>query len=395
MRSLTWDQVLAWRLRRHRLLEPAAADRLVAVAGAVCGIHAQVMATAELSLGLRVAGVTRREVRQELWEHRRLVKTYGLRGTVHLFPADELPLWTAALRANQPPAGPGAAERAGLTPDRLDEVVVAIGDALDGRRLTRKQLGDELSGRLGPWMLEEALPAFGGAWPRWWTAIGAAAARGVLCFGPNQGNRVTFVRPDQWVAGWRQVDGRWALAEVFRRFLAAYGPVSPTDFATWFRMRPAAAVELARSLGDQVEEVDVEGYRGLLPAGEDLSGAPPAGGNVLLLPPFDCYVRGAYPRDQVIPPASAAKALQDAPARSPSGRADLAGPLPVLLVDGKVVGIWERRRGGKRFDLRVEPFVPLRAAQRAAVEARAARIGEILEAPVALTFGPIQRRPHL
>jgi Winged helix DNA-binding domain len=395
MRRLTWEQVLAWRLRRQWLIEPAPAGRLAEVAGAVCGIHAQVMATAELSLGLRVAGATRRDVRRELWERRRLVKTYGPRGTVHLFPADELPLWTAALRANQPPEGGDAAERAGLTPQRLDRLVAAIGEALDGRCLTRQQLGEELARRLGPWVLEEAFPAFGGAWPRWWLAIGEAAGRGVLCFGPNQGNRVTFVRPDQWLAGWRPVDARQALAEVFRRFLAAYGPAGPGDFAPWFRMQPAAAAELARSLGDRVEEVDVEGYRGLLPAGEDVSGGLPAGGSVLLLPSFDCYVRGAYPRDRAIPPASAARALEGAPSRSTSGRADLAGPLPGLVVDGVVVGIWERRRSGRRFDLRVEPFVRLSAAQRKAVDARATRIGEILEAPVTLSFGPIERRPHL
>jgi hypothetical protein len=31
------------------------------------------MATAEVSLGMRVAGATRRDVRPELWERRRLV----------------------------------------------------------------------------------------------------------------------------------------------------------------------------------------------------------------------------------------------------------------------------------------------------------------------------------
>jgi hypothetical protein len=123
MRSLTWNQVLARRLQRHRLLEPAPADALVRVAGAVCGIPAQVMASAELSLGLRVAGVTRREVRDELWQRRSLVKTYGSRGTVHLFPAEELPLWTAALRANQPPEGVEAPERGGLTRRELGEVI--------------------------------------------------------------------------------------------------------------------------------------------------------------------------------------------------------------------------------------------------------------------------------
>src|SRR6266542_2803159 len=256
MRSLTWDQVVVRRQRRHRLLEPAPPDRLVEVASAVCGIHAQVMASAELSLGLRVAGVTRREVRQELRERRGLVKTYGLRGTVHLFPADELPLWMAALRANQPPEGGDAPDRAGLTPERQDAVIAAIGEALDGRCLTRQALGEELASRLGAWVLEETFPAFGGAWPRWWTAIGEAAVRGVLCFGPNQGNRVTFVRPDQWVSGWH----------------------------------------------------------------EDLAGSaePTGDGSVLLLPAFDSYVRGAYPRDQVIPPAAAARAAEGAPARTAS-----------------------------------------------------------------------------
>jgi DNA glycosylase AlkZ-like len=67
----------------------------------------------------------------------------------------------------------------------------------------------------------------------------------------------------------------------------------------------------------------------------------------------------------------------------------------VLLVEGVVVGIWERRRSGGRFELRVESFVRLSAGQRAAVQAQAARIGEIVEAPVTLSFGAIRRRPHL
>src|SRR5438067_2010608 len=129
---VSWDEVLTWRMGRHHLLAPAPRDRLVGVVGALCGIHAQVMASAELSLGLRVAGATRRDVAAALWEERRLVKTYGIRGTVHLFPADELPLWMAALRANR---GTDQARlgQQGLDGGRLEAVVEAIGAALDGR----------------------------------------------------------------------------------------------------------------------------------------------------------------------------------------------------------------------------------------------------------------------
>jgi Winged helix DNA-binding domain len=50
-------------------------------------------------LGARVAGVTQQDVREALWGERRLVKTYGPRGTLHLLPAGELPMWMAALQA--------------------------------------------------------------------------------------------------------------------------------------------------------------------------------------------------------------------------------------------------------------------------------------------------------
>jgi hypothetical protein len=115
MRSLTWNSGLRETAAKAPAALPASAGLLVEVAAEVCGIQAEVMATAELSLGLRVGGVTRRAVRERLWERRRLVKTYGIRGTVHLFPAAELPLWTAALRATPPPGEP-AHERVGMEP---------------------------------------------------------------------------------------------------------------------------------------------------------------------------------------------------------------------------------------------------------------------------------------
>src|SRR5436309_6595107 len=99
--SLTWKQAWARRLARHCLLDRAASgtEGLVRTVSAVCGIQAQVMPAAELSVGIRVDGVTRGDVQAALWERRLLVKTYGIRGTIHLFPSDELPLWMAALRA--------------------------------------------------------------------------------------------------------------------------------------------------------------------------------------------------------------------------------------------------------------------------------------------------------
>src|SRR5438874_8607586 len=91
-RRLTWSQVWQRRLAHHWLARPASRDRMLDVVAGMCGVHAQVMGSSELSLGMRVDGFTRENLYTALWETRSLVKTYGLRGTLHIFPSRELGL---------------------------------------------------------------------------------------------------------------------------------------------------------------------------------------------------------------------------------------------------------------------------------------------------------------
>jgi hypothetical protein len=409
--SLSWHDVWARRAARQFLSEPARSERLVEVVGAVGGIQAQVMPSAELAIGIRVDGISRSDVRAELWERRRLVKTYGPRGTIHLFPADELSLWLSALRAAPPPKSRSTALAATATsPDRLERLVGAIGETLaDPRRgdpdgeagLTRDELGAQVVRRTGRWASDEVVPAFGGMWQRWTQGIGEAALRGLLCFGPNRGNRVTFVRPERWLgAPLEPVDDRAAMAEVFLRYLGAFGPATPADFARWFYMDSSAATALAGSLRSELIEVDVEGLPALLPARDALAVPPdPASpGDPHLLPPFDAYVIGARPRDRLIPPDLLERIGEDRITATWARRALSGGTvsnLPVLLVDGAVAGFWERRRTGRRLAIRVEPFLPLSAARRERTAERVERIGRVLELDAGFELGAVQLRPHL
>lgn len=385
MRSLTWREVWGRRLARHGLLAPRPKEELVEIVRAICGIHAQVMPAAELSIGMRLVGATRQDVREALWQRRSLVKMHGLRGTVHLFPADEFPLWLAAFRANPQPNEAQWLAQMGLEVAQRDAIVAAIGEALDGQRLTREDLGREVAHRAGSWASEAVSPAFGGKWPRWQMAIGAAFTAGLLCFGPNEGNKVTFVRPDQWLGGWAEMDGEEALREVYRRFLSAYGPATHRDFAQWFGMPPGRALAVMRGLAGELEEVDVEGHRAFLMQSDAAEGFPSAPNVVRLLPHFDCYLLGCHPRDCLVPPAWSKRVLTRG----------AIGNLPLLLIDGIVAGLWKQQRAGRRIEIRVEAFEPLTASQQRELATEAARIGEIVEAESTLTLGAIDARPHL
>src|SRR5690349_1531593 len=97
MLKLTWGQAAAWRVRRQHLEKRAPAGSMLAVASRLCGLHAQVMSSAELAVWARVENAKRGEVQSALWERRTLVKTWAMRGTLHLLPSAELPMWHSAL----------------------------------------------------------------------------------------------------------------------------------------------------------------------------------------------------------------------------------------------------------------------------------------------------------
>jgi hypothetical protein len=127
--ALSWSGVTARRMARHALTEPAFGLGPAGIAGVLCGAHAQVLSAAELSIARRVAGATRADVRRALWAERTMVKTFGPRGTIHLLPTADLPMWTGALPALPPPA-PAHPEGVRFTPGQADEVAELTVDEL-------------------------------------------------------------------------------------------------------------------------------------------------------------------------------------------------------------------------------------------------------------------------
>ena len=322
------------------------------------GVHAQVQASAELQLASRVDGITRQDVRDALWRDRVLVKAWTLRGTLHLHPAGELSLWFAARRAV---AGsrdeleewrdPAGVVHPPVAADEVNEIRGAVWDSLDGRCLLREELAAEVVRRVGSKHRGRLLSGF-------------AFFTGELCQGPPQGNKITFVRPDQWIEELEPVGEQEALDAVCRRYLHTYGPARTVDFRSWFGPATFDGLEL--------EEVDIEGHRAFVLAGdtEFAEGVP----TVRLLPEYDVYVMGFREREQLVP-----EAVRDQVAAHGRGRYEGPAGVRFLLVNGVAAGLWERkRRGGKRIELNVSPARKLKRAEHKQLAAEAERMGAFL-----------------
>ena len=118
---------------------------MLAVASRLCGLHAQVLSSAELTAWARVEGLKRGAVQRALWEDRTLVKTWAMRGTLHLLPSSELPLWHAALATSRRYLKDALWQKYfGITLAELDRLTEAIATGLEGRVMTREQLVAEV-----------------------------------------------------------------------------------------------------------------------------------------------------------------------------------------------------------------------------------------------------------
>ena len=360
--ELSWEAVLAWRVARQGLAERAAAAEWMDVVRRICGLHAQVQSSAELTLWARVEGLAADAVAEALWTDRALVRTWAMRGTLHLLPADELATWVGAQGVLRPRYETGAWRKAaGMSSEQAVAVLDAIRDALDGEPLTRDELADAVGERLGEPRLGEAVRGSFGTMPK------LAAFRGDVVFAQPAGQKVRFTRPDRWLApDWAPASPRESMAAVIRRHLAAYGPASRETFARWFGMPSAAqAGKLIAALGDDVATVGVEGWEGwMLRSDVADAGACVPRGLVSLLPAFDQYVVAAPREETPVLPAR----FKDRVYR-PQGWLS-----PVLLVDGRIAGVWRHERKGGFLGVTIEPFAPVEEFVRAGAEREAQRL---------------------
>jgi hypothetical protein len=358
--DLSWAQVHAFRLDRHHLNHRAPAGDLVKVTGAICGAQAQLMSAAELQVGVRV-DCRATDVRDALWKDRTLVKTWLMRGTLHLIPAADLGLYTSAMRARWIKTRNSWLKFFRLSEPELIEVIAAIGEALDGHPRTR----EELITRVGAGRSEHVLAGLRSGWGG---MLKPVARSGLLCFGPSRGQSVTFVRPERWIAGWRQLDPDEALVEVARRYLRAYGPATKQDFTRWWGSWSGVGNAAWAGLAQELVPVSIEGTRAdVLESDLEAVTRQPLAAPVQLLPAFDPYLMGHATRHHLFEAAHASKVSRTAGWIS-----------AVVLVDGQVAGTWTHEIVKETLRLTFAPFRRLSSKTTAEVRRKAGLLAETL-----------------
>jgi hypothetical protein len=332
-RALLERQLL---LRRERMSALDAIERLV-------GMQTQEPQSVYAGLWSRLADFDPAEL-SALIEERRAVRGPLMRATLHLVSArDMLALRPVVARRLETTYGSSHFRRnlEGVDHDELRAAARAI---LAERPHTRADLGNRLLERWPDRDRDSLAYAI-----TFLEAVVQVPPRGLW----RRTAQATWTTVEAWLG--EPVASDPSVDDAVLRYLAAFGPATPRDFATWSGVTGAAGI--FERLAPRLRVLEAEGGRELYdvpdgPLPDPETPAPPR-----FLPEFDNLLLSWADRTRVIPE------------RFRDRQVGIVGR-PVLLVDGTVAAFW-RVDGGT---LVVEPFDSIARADRTAITEEGQRL---------------------
>jgi hypothetical protein len=363
------EQIHAFRLRRHHLLDQSAKD-LVTICRDVCGVQAQIMSAAQLQLWARNHAITPEMVNDALWKTRSLVKTSLMRQTLHLVPADEFPLYIAAHKNARAKAVLSIMARCKITREEADALSALILEELKAgpapRAAITAAVRPKVSKRLRVWM------------DKVWSIVRLPVIEGLVCYGPGEGNQATFIRTEHWLPAQSRVDAVkfdevQAQKELFRKYLRTYGPATLHDFAHWSLISMAEVRALRPLLDSEIAE-----HNGLLLLREDmriLQATSPELNSVHLLPYFDVYLLAHRFKEHFLKPRFYKRVYRNQGWIS-----------PVILINGEIAGVWNYKLARKTLEIEIELFARIGSRTRRQIKERAAELADLFQFPLAFSL---------
>lgn len=226
--ELSMDAARLIRLRSQRLHPETRTTSVREAVAGVCGVQAQGQQAAELSVRARSQGLTASQVTTALYQDRSVVRTWCMRGSLHLLVTTDLP-WMLSL------FGPVFVARSrrrlsnlGFDDEACEQAVKEIESSLATHGpLTRTEIAMSLN-EAGITIDPDSQAPY--------HLIRRAALLGILCEVAPKDGEEAYGLLDEWVSMDDPPDRETALRELTRRYLEAYQPATVEDLASWSKL---------------------------------------------------------------------------------------------------------------------------------------------------------------
>lgn len=264
-----------------------------------------------------------RSVVAEAFNSGKVVRSWPMRGTVHLMRAEDIG-WMQQL------TNPTILRH---WPQRREYLELDMGVYESVREITLSTLTGGKS--LPREALVEQWQASGIEMKQGWSyhLIWAMCQHGDTVFGPmNEYGDLELVVANEWIKEPTEYDEDEALAEFCVRYFTGHGPATVQDLMWWSQL-PARALKVGlKTAGERLVEIEAAGATYFVTP-DQLEGYLPSK-SLIALTPFDEYLLGFKDRSLVLYPENARKVM------TINGISQ-----PTIVKDGRIKAAWKVRDG--------------------------------------------------
>ncbi len=325
-------------------------------------VQAQDYGAAKWAVGLRMTGATDDAIEQA-FNRGEILRTHIMRPTWHFVSPGDI-RWLLKLTSPFVHAANASYYRKqGLDDAILRHCDTILKEALQGSNyLTRTELIAEL--KKAGIVADDIL--------RFTLILMHAELDSLICSGPRRGKQFTYALLDERVPPTDTLERDEALAELTKRYFTSHGPATLQDFVWWSGLPVANARTGIEMVTSQLrrEEIGGQSYwfsSSTFPAMHEVQRA-------YLLPNFDEYTVAYTDRRAVFDGTHEDKL--DARTNSLLGY--------IMVLDGQVVGIWQRTLKKQEVAITLNPFASLNEEEIQAFTVAANRYGTFLGSPVSI-----------
>lgn len=315
-------------------------------------VQAQELPGVKWGLGLRVQDISETTIEQQ-YNDGVILRTHIMRPTWHFVLPDDL-VWMQDLTSANVKRAMGSYNRKlELNEALFQETNSVIVRALeDNGPLTRQELKVYLT-KAGIATDVQRLAHI----------VMNAELDSLIVSGPMKGKQITYMLVKDRVAAPRTLPYEEALAMLARRYFTSHGPAQVKDFAWWSGLSMTDARQAVELLGTKLDKLEANDktYWYAPPQAEPLSKTPRA----FLLSVLDEYVIAYKDRSDLAFRGEAAKMLGETYSW-------------VVILDGKLIGTWQRKITKTSVSIAVRLMYAVSAADMKAIKLAAADYASFL-----------------
>jgi hypothetical protein len=312
-RDVLYLRMMNQQIARSEFHKPAA------LVSWMVAMQSQEFAMAKWAIGLRLNGVSKKEIEKD-FDEGKILRTHLMRPTWHFVsPADIR--WLLALTAPRVMAASAYMHRQlGLEKKLFKRSNDVLAKALEGNRQLRRNALKVILERAG-------IKADG---PKLGYLFMQAELDAVICSGARQGKQFTYALLDERAPSHKTMEREEALAGFVRRYFTSRGPATLHDFVYWSGLTMKDARDGAAFLSKDFEKMVIGDHPYIfLPPKNKIAGKLQT---TFLLPDYDEYAMSYKNRSALLKDE---KILPEGPRNSIVFN-------HMIVVDGVIEGMWNR-----------------------------------------------------